>query len=260
MIDDAVQTIQRELQARADPATRDWWETYLKGTINFRGVKMAGIRRVVKEWHSADGVGWKSTRQRELAIALIEQERAEDKLAGILLIQEILLPARAIPWRTELPRWARLFDRGFIYDWSTCDWFCVRVLGPLAAAEGEQCARAIADWQRARNLWRRRAAGVAFVTSAPAGDANFPGFTKMLLDVCQSTVRYPDRFAQTGTGWVLRELSKAEPEQVAGFVDRNLELMSREAVRMSVARLADEERGGLLAAHGADPELKRSRR
>lgn len=260
MIDDAVKTIQRELQARADPATRDWWEAYLKGAIDFRGVKMAGIRRVVSEWEATAGAGWKFTRQRELAIALMEQQTAEDKLAGILLIQEILLPARSIPWRTELPRWARLFDHGFIYDWNTCDWFCVRVLGPLAAAEGERCARAIAGWQRARNLWRRRAAGVAFVPLAPAGEANFAGFTDMVLDVCRATVRYPDRFAQTGTGWVLRELSKAEPERVAAFVDQQLELMSREAVRMSVARLEDGDRSRLLSAHGADPNSRRGRR
>ncbi|MGI9647105.1 MAG: DNA alkylation repair protein [Acidimicrobiia bacterium] len=260
MIEDAVRTIQRDLQGRADAGTREWWEAYLKGTISFRGVKMAGIRQAVNEWHSADGDEWKSTRQRELAIALIEQELAEDKLAGILLIQEILLPAGAISWRTELPRWARLFDHGFISDWNTCDWFCIRVLGPLAAAEGEACARAIADWQRARNLWRRRAAGVAFVPSAPDGEANFHGFTEMVLDVCATTIRHPERFAQTGTGWVLRELSKANGVPVAGFVERHLELMSREAVRMSVARLSDRDRSRLLAAHGADPNIKRGRR
>lgn len=260
MIEDAIQTIQVGLQTRADAGTREWWEAYLKGEISFRGVKMAGIRQAVNEWHAEEGAGWKPTRERALAIALIQQDLAEDKLAGILLIQEILLPAGAIPWRTELKRWARLFDGGFIYDWNTCDWFCVRVLGPLAAGEGEDCARAIAGWQRARNLWRRRAAGVSFVAMAPDGDANFPGFTDMVLEVCDSTVGYPDRFAQTGTGWVLRELSKAEPVPVAEFVEQHLERMSREAVRMSVARLEDDERSRLLSAHGADPSTRRGRR
>jgi 3-methyladenine DNA glycosylase AlkD len=170
------------------------------------------------------------------------------------------LPAGAVPWRTELRRWAQLFDHGHIADWNTCDWFCVRVLGPLAQAEGEACARAIAGWQTARNLWRRRAAGVGFVNLAPAGDANFPGFSAMLLDVCARSVQYPDRFAQTGAGWVLRELSKAEPGLVVGFVTDNLHFMSREAVRMAVAKLDDEDRRRLLAAHGADPNTRRGRR
>ena len=260
MIDSAVSTIQQQLQAGADPRTRQWWEGYLKGAVGFRGTKMADIRGVVHSWYRDGGTGWRPKQLRDLAIELIRQELTEDKLAGILLIQEILIPAGQIPWRTELPRWARLFDQGFISDWNTCDWFCVRVLGPLAAAEGEACARRITDWRRARNLWRRRAAGVAFVNLAPRGDANFPGFTTMVLEVCDRTVQHPDRFAQTGTGWVLRELSRAEPGRVAAFVEARLNLMSREAVRMSVAKLNDGERNRLLLAHGAAPTARRGRR
>lgn len=257
---DAVTTIQQGLQAKANPKTRQWWESYMKGAIGFRGARMADIRTVVHTWHEESGAGWRPKQLRDLAIELIKQDLTEDKLAGILLIQEILIPAGAIPWRTELKRWARLFDQGFIHDWNTCDWFCVRVLGPLAAAEGEECARQIAGWSRARNLWRRRAAGVGFVDLAPDGDDNFAGFTSMLLEVCEDTVRYADRFAQTGTGWVLRELSHAEPGRVAVFVGRHLELMSREAVRMSVAKLNDDDRTRLLVAHGASSTGKRGRR
>lgn len=221
---------------------------------------MASIRRVVHAWHDEAEPAWTPKRLRDLAIELIRQDLTEDKLAGILLIQEVLIPGGHIPWKTELKRWARLFDDGFIYDWNTCDWFCVRVLGPLATAEGEECARAIADWSRARNLWRRRAAGVAFVNLAPRGEANFRGFTTMLLDVCERTVRHPERFAQTGTGWVLRELSHAKPGRVATFVERNLTRMSREAVRMAVAALEDVDRIRLLIAHGARPSTRRSGR
>ena len=52
-----------------------------------------------------------------------------------------------------------LFEQGHIADWNTCDWFCVRVLGPLAEQQGEACARAIAAWKDAPTLWQRRAAG-----------------------------------------------------------------------------------------------------
>ncbi len=260
MINDAVPAIQSRLQAKAKPETREWWEGYLKGAIGFRGTNMAAIRQVVHVWHDESATAWTPKQLRDLAIALIHQDLTEDKLAGILLIQEILLPAGHVPWRTELRRWAKLFDHGFIYDWNTCDWFCIRVLGPLVVAEGEECARAIADWSRARNLWRRRAAGVGFVNLAPQGDDNFEGFTSMLLEVCERTVRHQDRFAQTGTGWVLRELSHAEPGRVGAFVRDHVGLMSREALRMSIAKLGDEDRKQLLVAHGARPTTHRSRR
>ncbi|MCP4225601.1 MAG: DNA alkylation repair protein, partial [Actinomycetia bacterium] len=116
-------TIQRGLQAKADPATRQWWESYLKGAIGFRGTKMAGIRAVVHSWHGETGATWRPKQLRDLTIELIRQDLTEDKLAGILIIQEILIPDGLIPWRTELKRWARLFDQGSIHDWNTCDWF-----------------------------------------------------------------------------------------------------------------------------------------
>jgi 3-methyladenine DNA glycosylase AlkD len=45
----------------------------------------------------------------------------------------------------------------------------------------------------------------------------------MLLDVCADTVQSDERFAQTGTGWVLRELSSAEPERVMDFIEQHAE-------------------------------------
>lgn len=43
----------------------------------------------------------------------------------------------------------------------------------------------------------------------------FSGFRSALLDALADTVRGPERFAQTGTGWVLREVGKAD---AAGMV------------------------------------------
>lgn len=213
-------------------------------------MRVGRIRKVVHAWHAAEGTGWHPRRLRELAVELIEQDLTEDKLAGMLLLQEILIPAEAIPWRSDLLRWAKLFDDAHIHDWNTCDWFCVRVLGPLARLNGEPCARRIAKWSRARNLWRRRAAGVAFVNLAADGDANFPGFIDMVLGVCERTARSPERFAQTGTGWVLRELSKADPERVAAFVHDQGGRLSTEAVRMAVAELPAAAANHLLAERG----------
>jgi FAD/FMN-containing dehydrogenase len=34
---------------------------------------------------------------------------------------EILLPAGEVNWPDDLPRFAELFQQGFIYDWNTCD-------------------------------------------------------------------------------------------------------------------------------------------
>ncbi|HEX6384794.1 MAG TPA: DNA alkylation repair protein [Anaerolineae bacterium] len=250
-MDGLTRKLQRQLESRADPKTKAWWEKYLKYAISFRGVKMADIRAELHQWLESEAVLTRlsEAEQKDLALRLIQEAYTEEKLAGILFLQEVLLPSGAIDWRDDLPRFGVLFQDGYIYEWNTCDWFCVRVLGPLVQREGQECAHAIASWRNAGNLWQRRAAGVAFVNLAPKGDANFPGFTDVVLEVCAATVRDRERFAQTGTGWVLRELSRAEPERVAEFVEGFIQHFSKEGLRYAIAKLPASTQAHLKKMH-----------
>jgi 3-methyladenine DNA glycosylase AlkD len=196
--------------------------------------------------------------QKDLALMLLEEDHTEDKLAGILFLQEILLPEGALDWRSELPRFARLFDDGYISDWSICDWLCVKVLGPLVGQLGESCARAISEWREADSLWQRRASVVAFANLARKGDQNFPGFTEMVLVNCSHLLGSQERFVQTGVGWVLRELGRSDQDRVIGFVEANLERFSREALKNATKYLPPEVAERFLQTHL--PSGNRSRR
>ena len=247
-----ISTLQEQLDLRANPKTKAWWERYLKHVIPFRGVKMADIRAVLHQWVKEEGIDrLPMQEQKDLALDLIRLDYTEDKLAGILFWQKILLPAGEVHWPDDLPRFAELFQQGFIYDWNTCDWFCVRVLGPLAEQQGANCAHAIAAWRTAELLWQRRAAAVGFVNLAKHGEANFPGFTDMLLATCAPLVASQERFAQTGAGWVLRELSLAEPARVVGFVEERIGQFSREGLAYATEKMPAETKAWLKALHKA---------
>jgi 3-methyladenine DNA glycosylase AlkD len=252
--------LQERLDRKADPQRKAWWESYLKDAIPFRGVRMADIRSSLQGWLKDEAVQTKSGEagqinllppdaQKDLAFSLLQERYAEDKIGGILYLGELLLPAGALHWREDVPRFAALFQEGHIYEWNTCDWFCAKVLGPLVQRAGEPCARAISEWRTAENLWQRRASAVAFVNLAKKGEENFQGFTDMLLETCATTVQQPERFAQTGTGWVLRELSVAEPERVTGFVETHLHSFSGEALQRAVAYLPAETQTRLKQMH-----------
>jgi 3-methyladenine DNA glycosylase AlkD len=243
--------LQMRLDARATAATREWWTKYLRGAASFRGVKMGDVRKAVHDWFKEEQLGEHLSvgQQKDLALMLLEEDYTEDKLAGILFLQEILLPAGAIDWHSDLPRFARLFDVGNIRDWSICDWFCVKVLGPLVEQQGEACARAISEWREANSVWQRRASVVAFANLAGEGDQNFPGFTEMVLDNCSHILGSQERFAQTGVGWILRELSRSDQGRVVGFVEANLERFSREALKNATKYLPPEVAERLLQAH-----------
>jgi isocitrate dehydrogenase len=89
---DMIEVLQAQLALRADPKTKAWWEGYLKHAIPFRGVKMADIRVVLHQWVHDQGIAeLPLARQKDLALELIRLAYCEDKLAGILFLQEILL-------------------------------------------------------------------------------------------------------------------------------------------------------------------------
>jgi 3-methyladenine DNA glycosylase AlkD len=232
-LDGFIERLQLQLNVHATTATREWWTKYLKGGASFRGVKMADVRKAVHAWFREERLGEHLSvgQQKDLAMMLLKEDYSEDKLAGVLFLQEILLPQGALDWRSDLPRFARLFDEGYVRDWSTCDWFCVKVLGPLVEQQDEACARAISNWRDADSLWQRRASVVAFVNLAKHGEGNFVGFTEMILDNCTQLLGSQERFVQTGVGWVLRELSRSDQGSVVGFVEATLDRFSREALK-----------------------------
>ena len=228
------------LAGAADDKTRRWWERYLKGAVPFRGVPMGTIRRIMHETWRTTGVDVLDAEvQIELALEQFAQPYSEDKLAGVLALSERLVDHLALE---HIPKLAQPFGLGYIQDWSTCDWYCVKVLGRFVAngQDRRPRAEAIAGWRHAEALWQRRAAAVSFVNLAPQGEQVFPGFTDLLLGVCARNVEDPARFSQTSVGWLLRELSKARPDAVQDFVSAHRGSMSPEALRAATARLPRE--------------------
>jgi 3-methyladenine DNA glycosylase AlkD len=247
-----VTKLQRRLDAVAVPATRVWWEKYMRGTAAFRGVKMADIRSCVHSWWDADVAAAKigdADAHKGVALELMRERMSEDKLAGVVTLAERLRDSLR---ETDLPRFQALFDEGHLADWNVVDWLCVKVLGPLAQ-RSEALARGVAGWKRGSTIWQRRAASVSFVYLAARGDANFSGFTEMLVNVCETTIKSSERFAQTGVGWPLRELASnpASHPAVVDFVRRNVAHMSRECLQSTVKKMPANLQRELAALHKA---------
>lgn len=244
-----IRALDTRLDALATEKSRAFWERYLKGVVPFRGVPMAAIRKAVHAWWHSEGPSALGVpAQKELALRLFEGGFCEDKLAGTLVLQEILLAELTL---RDVDALGALFDRELIADWNTCDWFCVKVLGNLVARElpSRTVADEIASWCTARTLWQRRAANVAFVNLAKRGEANFQGFTTLMLDTCAVTLRSEERFAQTGVGWLLRELAAADGARVLAFTEAHLGEMSREAVRYVLERMPKSVQARVVSGH-----------
>lgn len=227
------------LGAESDEATRAHWTAYLKGTAQFRGVPMAGVRRAVRTIvHRHDVLALPDDGVLDIADHWFQQPNSEDKLAAVLLIAEHLAPRL----RTDhAPRLARPLAGGHVADWNVCDWYATKALHAYLAPSGKaEHARAaqLLTWLDAPSLWQRRAALVAFVKTAADADRQFPGYARLVLQAAAGNLVSDDRFAHTGPGWVLRELSRTHPGLVANFLAEHPHL-SPEARRMATAHLRE---------------------
>jgi len=215
------------------------------------------LRATVLRWWNDHGLGeHPAAVGKRIALALIEQKRVENKLAGIHVLEELLADhLRA----SDVPAFAELFAAGHLADGSVVDWFGVRVLGTLlrrVRGRGD-VARALAQWRTAEVSPQRRAACVAFTALAPQGDNAMPGLAQLIFTLCGTIVWSPERSDQTAVAWLLRELSRAEPTRVEAFVRRHARFMSRECARQSVEKLSAARQQDLLAHWKRATSLRR---
>jgi 3-methyladenine DNA glycosylase AlkD len=225
-----VPALQRRLAAVASPAAKAWWERYLRGEAKFRGVGIPAIRAEVAAWRSETLDGASPEEQFAVALDLLAEGYTEDQLAGVLLMQDHLRDA--LPWRVQVDGLAMALAAGNVRDWNVCDWLAVRVPGPLIAAHGAACARAVAAWTDASNLWQARCGLVAFV--------NLLGEQEHQALVLRGAARLlarEERFAKTAAGWALRELSRHDPKAAARFVEAHAADFSAEAFANATKRL-----------------------
>jgi len=220
------------LDAHAEASKRDWWLRYLKGSAEFRGVPTPDIRREAHAWwarHGGDAL--EPAEQLSMCLELLHLTMTEDKLAAMLLLGERLIPAGRVDCGEALPLFAELFAGGHLADWNTVDWFCVRVLGPLIETSEGTCARAVSRWVEAEALWQRRAGLVGFVTLAPSG-----AYAELIIETAERLVHDPERFAQTGVAWVVRELARSRPDLTEAFLERHDGDLSPEARKQARGR------------------------
>jgi len=232
----AIEDLRQRLKSASDPSTKKWFENYLKHVIAYRGVKSPDVSRIVSQWRKDKEIERFSDEvQLSIAKTLIQGRFAEDKFAGTIYIQKFLL--RKMDFSRILCTAEELFDAEEFFDWSTTDWFSMRVLGPLIQRHGEPAARRIAQWRSADDLWQRRSSIVPFRAAVSDED-----YHPMIFETIAQLVCERDRFIQTGIGWVISDLSKVHPKAAAMQVERHFEKLSTEVIRRHTRYLPQHEK------------------
>lgn len=205
------------------------------------------LRRCVRRWWRDQALGeHPAVVGKRIGLALLEQPDASAKLAGVVVLHELLADhLRA----SDLAAFEALFAGGALADRSVVDAFALGVLGTMLDDVNGRAnvARAIASWRAADTMWQRRAACVAFTALAAQGEAALPGLVQHVFALCAAVVWSPEHVDQTAVGWLLCELSRVEPTRVETFFRRHARFMSRACARRAVAKLPVARQKDLLA-------------
>jgi len=205
----------------------------MRNVISFRGVGIPEIRTLQKTWYKEHLEELSYEEQIQIALELLRCELAEDKLAGILLLQNYLYDKMPLAYMLE--QYKVIFDEKLIYDWNICDWFCVRVLSNTIKHFGANSAVHISSWKDEKYLWNARASVVAFI-----GLTDTPLYYNHIRKNCETLIRREERFGKTSVGWILHDIYKIDKYFVFDFVDKNLKYFSLESLKNSIKYCDDE--------------------
>lgn len=218
------------LEKSSDPKTAEWFTNYLKGVIQYRGLKTGVLKQHLNDFLKQSRLDQTSDKnQLEHIRYWLSQPLAEDKLIAILWLQQWLKPQLKSP-QTDLAAAQVLalledvFQQGDIYDWSTNDWLCVRVLEWIPEYFPNQIPRLL-DWSAATSLWQRRSSLLSFKKSAKNGQ-----HWDCVEVLIQRLLPSKERFIQTAVGWVLSDISKKYPEYTYTLIEKHFNQLSHEVI------------------------------
>src|ERR1700722_5635381 len=218
-----------ELRAVGTPERAAQEKRYLKSELEFFGVAVPELRRVVKaavrgypRRGAAGMVAW--------AGALWRAPGHERRTAAV----EILTLAAPRLDAGDLATVERLLRESG--TWALVDGLAVNVAGEIALRDPRSWP-VLDQWAADADFWMRRSALLALLRGIRTGRPDLPRFTRY----AEPLLAEREFFIRKAIGWVLREISRRDPEWVASWTQDHLPEMSGVTFREAVRRLPPAE-------------------
>jgi 3-methyladenine DNA glycosylase AlkD len=242
-----VAAVQQELRALANPVRAEGEKRYLKSDFVHIGVGMPATRRIAvdavrdgpsrAELRALAGGLWAATEGgapvHEMRIAAIEVLIRGVKLLGP---DDVEFAERLI---RDSPSWAYV------------DALAVKVVGALVVRHQDRpdLGGALDRFVRDENFWIRRTALLALLPGLKAGGSVRDGHLTRLSRYGDLLIDEKEFFIRKALGWVLREVSRRDPEWVTAWVAPRVRRMSGVTIREAVRHLPEADRERLMAAY-----------
>jgi 3-methyladenine DNA glycosylase AlkD len=234
--EEAALAVADALRAAGTPDRAAQEKRYLKSELEFFGVTVPELRRVVRA-AVRDNPGLDQAAMVAWAVALWRAPVHERRMAAV----EILTLAAPRLGAGDLATVERLLRESG--TWALVDGLAVSVAGEIALRD-PQSWPVIDRWAADADFWLRRSALLALLRGVRTGRPDLPRFTRY----AQPLLAEREFFIRKAIGWVLREISKHDPDWVASWTQGHLSEMSGVTFREAVRRLPADEAGRLRDA------------
>ncbi len=196
-----IQPLKEAFQAIADPVRADQMKAYLKGQFEFYGIPASGRRQVQKEWFLKLNAKSEPVDLEFVRACWAEEEREFQYLAiDYLRLKQKELNGSHIPLLIDL-----VLTKSW---WDTVDMLASAIIGGILLGKPELIGEYPDQWIEDENLWLRRTAILFQLKYREAMDF------ERLQRYCLKTQGEKEFFIRKAIGWILREASKQNQEEV----------------------------------------------
>ena len=200
---------------------------YLKtSSLEFIGVKLPDIHKIVKR--NINGL-----KVEELPIimeGLWKIKIFETRLAAIDVLNVYAKKGSVDIAMDFANKWVEDGD-----TWGIIDPLCSPTIGSMILRD-PQVEVTLKSWRTSENFWKRRASLLPFLHLALKSQYK-PEYQDKILEAVSPHISDPEFFVGKAAGWVLRELSKRDPDLVRKFIDTNRSSMTKLVIREGSKKL-----------------------
>jgi len=130
----------------------------------------------------------------------------------------------------------------YVTGWNDCDDFCTHAFGELIRQYNELFEKTL-NWVNHENFAVQRATAVVLIY--PINKDSYAGLNPCL--VADLLCKNEHHLVQKGYGWLLKVLSKKEPQVVVDYLRCNHGEMSRTAFRYAIENLNKDTQRALMS-------------
>lgn len=218
-----------ELRGIAEPARAPAMQAYMKSAMPYLGVSAVPLRAACKRVFA--GLDYSSAEMwRDDVLAIWRgAEFREQRYAAIELTG--LRAARPFQRFDALPMYEEMIVAGAW--WDCVDAIATQRLWPILETDPVPMRRAMLDWARSEDMWKRRSAILCQLPARSATDLD------LLFACIEPSIDSREFFLRKGIGWALRHYARTDPDEVRRYVAAHADRLSNLSMREALKRIGN---------------------